>query len=267
MDKKKLLAKFLLLILLCFGITIKTWASDEIEDLKTAYPDTIQDVTSSSIIWKDGTHMPIRDSLSLIGGLQNLFFHRSGENISKRALICDNYEPFFKKMYGGSPRDVRKKLVTIYWMPHVFGNRYPLKVTTVNGIHKRLRRISAELEKLPPSHYKYLVNPGGTFYWRKVARQSYLSAHSFGIAIDINSERGNYWLWDLEKSRSGNKRLVYRNHIPMRIVKIFEKEGFLWGGRWHYYDTMHFEYHPELFVTESGLSDHFKAQLRLHCLS
>ena len=25
-----------------------------------------------------------------------------------------------------------------------------------------------------------------------------------------------------------------------------EAEGFIWGGRWYHYDTMHFEYRPEL---------------------
>ena len=27
---------------------------------------------------------------------------------------------------------------------------------------------------------------------------------------------------------------------------IFERHGFIWGGKWHHYDTMHFEYRPEL---------------------
>ena len=29
-------------------------------------------------------------------------------------------------------------------------------------------------------------------------------------------------------------------------VDAFEAEGFIWGGRWLHYDTMHFEYRPEL---------------------
>jgi hypothetical protein len=42
-------------------------------------------------------------------------------------------------------------------------------------------------------------------------------------------------------------RLVpYRNRIPHRIVEIFERHGFIWGGKWYHYDTMHFEYRPEL---------------------
>ena len=30
------------------------------------------------------------------------------------------------------------------------------------------------------------------------------------------------------------------------IVEIFERHGFIWGGKWYHYDTMHFEYRPEL---------------------
>ena len=32
----------------------------------------------------------------------------------------------------------------------------------------------------------------------------------------------------------------YRNRIPIEIVHIFEKHGFIWGGRRHHFDTMHF---------------------------
>jgi peptidoglycan LD-endopeptidase CwlK len=27
---------------------------------------------------------------------------------------------------------------------------------------------------------------------------------------------------------------------------VFEKHGFIWGAKWYHYDTMHFEYRPEL---------------------
>ena len=34
----------------------------------------------------------------------------------------------------------------------------------------------------------------------------------------------------------------------MTIVDVFERHGFIWGGRWFHYDTMHFEYRPELLA-------------------
>ncbi len=38
----------------------------------------------------------------------------------------------------------------------------------------------------------------------------------------------------------------FRNRIPLGIVTICEKHGFIWGGTWYHGDTMHFEYRPEL---------------------
>ena len=38
----------------------------------------------------------------------------------------------------------------------------------------------------------------------------------------------------------------YKNRMPLEIVEAFEHEGFIWGGQWAHYDTMHFEYRPEL---------------------
>lgn len=221
-----------------------------LESLKIAYPEYIDEITSQYVGWKDGSRMPIKGSFASFNKLFGSLYHvdHSLGSISEKDVLEDDYEPFFRKMYGSNLKQVKSNLVTVYWMPKIFGHRYPIRVTSVNGVAKKIQRISAELEKLPPQYYKYLDNPAGGFYWRKVAGQSYLSAHSFGIAIDINSHYGNYWLWDVKKYKCGLSKLPNHNHIPQRIVQIFENEGFYWGGRWHFYDTMHFEYRPELFV-------------------
>ncbi|WP_240488652.1 M15 family metallopeptidase [Labilithrix luteola] len=53
----------------------------------------------------------------------------------------------------------------------------------------------------------------------------------------------NYWEW--EKKPDGS--FTWKNSIPQAIVDAFESERFIWGGRWAHFDTMHFEYRPELF--------------------
>ena len=63
------------------------------------------------------------------------------------------------------------------------------------------------------------------------------------IAIDIALKRSHYWRND-KPGKDG--AIAFKNEIPMEIVRIFEKHGFIWGGRWYHYDTMHFEYRPEL---------------------
>jgi len=142
------------------------------------------------------------------------------------------YEPLFFRMYGSSASVARRNLVSINW----FGQR--IRVTRVNGVASKLKAVERELAKIPNIR-KYLRPIGGTFKWRKIAGTSRMSVHSFGAAIDINVKYSAYWRWNKGKYR-------YQNKIPLSIVKVFEKHGFIWGGRWYHYDTMHFEYRPEL---------------------
>jgi hypothetical protein len=62
--------------------------------------------------------------------------------------------------------------------------------------------------------------------------------HAWGAAIDINPAYSNYWRWSVASG--------YVNRIPPELVAVFERHGFIWGGRWAHFDTMHFEYRPEL---------------------
>jgi hypothetical protein len=70
--------------------------------------------------------------------------------------------------------------------------------------------------------------------------------HAYGAAIDLNLGYANYWMW--EKDRAAR----YVNRMPPSIVEIFERHGFIWGGKWHHFDTMHFEYRPELLPSETA---------------
>ena len=253
MDKISVVRQFtslFLFITFCFfQIPAQAGTTSDLKKLQAAYPDYVNSVSSTYVAWKDGTRMAIESS-PLVDWFTNRFMHldKSVGVISRRDIAHDRYEPFFKKMYGGTADAVKQNLVTIYWMPHVFGKRYPLRVTRVNDIDKKLQRISAELEKLPRADFKYLERPAGAFYWRNVDMEDYLSAHSFGIAVDINSQHSDYWLWDLRRAGKSISEVEYHNHVPMEIVKIFEKEGFFWGGNWYFYDTMHFEYRPDLLI-------------------
>ena len=134
---------------------------------------------------------------------------------------------------------MQKNLVTISWVPGICG--CSVQVNSVNGVSEKLKAVSDEIEStLGPEFNKYLSRTGGTFNWRNIAGTNRLSTHAFGTSIDINTNYSNYWQWD------GN--FSWKNKIPMEIVEIFEKHGFIWGGKWYHYDTMHFEYRPELLV-------------------
>jgi hypothetical protein len=42
--------------------------------------------------------------------------------------------------------------------------------------------------------------------------------------------------------------------MPREIVEIFERHGFIWGGKWYHYGTMHFGYRPELIALAKSKS-------------
>lgn len=148
-------------------------------------------------------------------------------------------EAFFKAVYGASKQEVAKNLVPVIWMPQSSGQT--VMISKVNGANTQLEKISKELDALPDHFKKFLLKIGGTFNWRPIAGTNRLSTHSYGIAIDINPDMSSYWRWD--------KVYSYNNKIPREIVEIFERNGYIWGGKWYHYDTMHFEYRPELLPT------------------
>jgi hypothetical protein len=152
------------------------------------------------------------------------------------------HEGFFKAIYGKTKSDVTKNLTTVIWSPR--NAKQMIRITTINNVHKRVMDISNELEE-HAEWKKYYSNIGGTFNWRNIAGTKRISFHSFGITMDINTKHSHYWQWDC-KCTDENKVIPYRNIIPQGIVDIFEKHGFIWGGKWYHYDTMHFEYRPEL---------------------
>ena len=101
-------------------------------------------------------------------------------------------------------------------------------VTCNKGMIPQLRAALSEVvdrglaDKIHPGEY------AGCYYPRFIANDPAkgLSLHSWGIAVDLNvpgNQRGTAGLMD------------------RRVVAIFKRWGFAWGGDWHYTDPMHFE--------------------------
>jgi len=267
LNNSNIIAMFILFILLTnqsFAqrdsiLSNNTFLSRQIpENLKSlcnSYPNYISVLDYNHIVWKDGEIQVFDDSLFKTFD-QMLDDADLQEQMNQDYVIGRNYvipilnydpgrirnEYFFKKMYGKNEVEVKKNLVSIVWLPKSLNQK--LLVTKINGVDKKLEKISNILDTMV-QFLPYLQSPGGTYVWRKIKNTNRLSMHSFGIEIDINIKFSDYWLWNLSKNTGIIK---YKNRIPMEIVEIFEKEGFIWGGKWYHYDTMHFEYRPELIL-------------------
>jgi hypothetical protein len=146
-------------------------------------------------------------------------------------------------MYGDCRKgEVTGRLKQVAWAPNQGGGT--LLVTSVNGVADKLRAVSRELEALPATMARYMVPSAGTYNCRVIAGTKRLSVHAYGAAIDLSTAYGDYWQW--AKRKTGT--FVYTNRFPLEIVEIFERHGFIWGGKWYHFDTFHFEYRPELIT-------------------
>lgn len=224
--------------------------------LVATYPDHLRGHDGTGLLWRDGTRMQFDDGnddkpfekLLDEGDAQDQFYrpYPRGPMASPPAVDVDpgrvRNERFFIKMYGDCRSGgVERDLVDVVWLPSRGGSRVP--VTRINGVAERLRAVSEILDRLPDAMTKYVRPIAGTFNCRTISGTTRLSPHAYAIAVDINVKFSDYWRW---RRPGPGSRVAYRNRIPQAIVDAFEANGFIWGGKWYHYDTMHFEYRPEL---------------------
>lgn len=148
---------------------------------------------------------------------------------------------FFDAIYGDSRHAVEKDLVS------VTGERFPARfqVTRKQNVNCQLQAVIGHLEMAVEDYTDVFSDIGGGFNWRTISGTSRLSAHAYGIAVDVNPEVGQYWKWTgVGEGKVGR----YGNLVPQEVVETFERFGFIWGGKWHHFDGMHFEYRPEMII-------------------
>jgi len=232
------------------------WAASP-EDLVRAYPGMLLGVEGSALVWRDGTRMPLgglHPGLSGGEGLGSILdqlaqaYPAGGASGGPPADDPGRVrnQAFFDKMYGDCRAGgVAPKLVRISWLPRSWG--HGVSITAVNGVDRQLEAVSRELDELPAEERKYAFPIGGTYNCRTIAGSGETSMHGWGAAIDLNTAFSEYWRWSRRWSEGAS-----RVPLPAAIVAIFERHGFIWGGRWSHFDTMHFEYRPELLGLRPG---------------
>lgn len=220
------------------------------------YPNLITSVDETAIILKDGTRFPYHtdtvktswdekiNNADLATQLEQSY--DAGGIESPPPYLQSpgrlRYQPFFQALYGKDKKAIEKNLVRITW-PTLKGS-IKLPVNKVGGVDKKLYLIGQEIAKLPKKD-RIWAEGATTYCYRVIKDTDRLSMHSYGIAIDLAPTTTQYWK---DEAPNETDKIGYKNTMPLSIVRIFEKHGFIWGGRWYHYDTMHFEYRPELLA-------------------
>ncbi|MFQ6608787.1 MAG: M15 family metallopeptidase [Fidelibacterota bacterium] len=90
-----------------------------------------------------------------------------------------------------------------------------------------------------------------SFKQRKISGSNNVSYHFYGLALDLvpNSYEGKQvnWKWSSVYFKEWHLiPLAKRWSPPQKVIDAFEHNGFVWGGKWSHFDTIHFEYVPEI---------------------
>ena len=164
--------------------------------------------------------------------------------------------PLLHEVYGNSKNQVEGNLTNVKAGPqHLLFNEQ-------NGAAEALDLVMDELVPMAgnnPKIYPFVFPMSGTFNYRNIAGTGQLSPHAFGTAIDLARNNKDYWKWATREE--GEKRLAV---YPREIVKVFENNRFVWGGKWAHFDILHFEYRPELILKARYFSEKAKPDQHWH---
>lgn len=156
---------------------------------------------------------------------------------------------FFDILYSAdSQKNVEKNIISVSFLGK--GTRIHERIKTpLKNVEKKIKKLAetdASVKKFVDG-----MKSCDAYHWRLIDGTDRKSYHSLGTAIDVLPKRITgeiFWSWARDKNPSGwyMTPLSRRWLPPDAVVKIFEEEGFIWGGKWAIWDNMHFEYRPDL---------------------
>jgi hypothetical protein len=235
----------------------ETTAKRDLLALLLAYPDEIKDLIREKdnifLIMKSGRKI-IYDDKKQKSFEQKLAAADLQDMLEQLYPLSDinelnqgNFDPgriraydFLKEVSGAAQKQISANLIGV-----------PLGSTNLpfnknNNAAGSLKAAFGEILKLVSSNpeiYSHIYPIGGTYNYRFIAGTGLLSPHAFGIAIDLKSDKYGYWRWATKAQGQG-----CLNSFPRELVRIFEQNHFIWGGKWAHFDIFHFEYRPELII-------------------
>jgi hypothetical protein len=152
-------------------------------------------------------------------------------------------------LFGQTESEVRSHGQSVTFLDHrMFVNT--LLVEPLQAVEAEVRAAARRDQAVE----KWIENLNITFSFidKDIAGSGSRSYHAYGLAVDLvplsYGGKQMYWRW----SRVFNRERWYRIPMarrwspPQAVVEAFERQGFVWGGKWVRFDAIHFEYRPEI---------------------
>ena len=255
--------------------------AQEVRALARAYPDRVEDIAVRNgqwalridgrwFYWADGRLLG-KDLLSRADEFTPIRFYRyyrgplevpelPPEFEERLKAILDERESdppvrhpgFQDALYGiASHAEADAAMSEVEFLGHAT-RVHPIAVDALSRVENDVRA-AAQSDADVAEFLRGLDTVEG-YHWRNIAGTRARSFHSYGVAVDlIPSYYGGdfgYWRWAAQAGIEEWWELgpEDRFSVPQPIVDAFERHGFVWGGKWLFFDPIHFEYRPEVFL-------------------
>jgi len=251
-----------------------------IQAFKKGYPEKIQEISYKNddwavkvydrwFYWADGRLLP-EDLVMQKDRYNSHVFYRYPENLPRFEELPDDlkkridsileerkknpierHPDFLNAMWRIYDRDTSwARVKTTYFLGYKLQIHRDLLEDLANVEEEIQRRMLVDRNL---REFVRSLNRIDGYNWRRIAETDTLSVHSYGMALDLilehSGRREVYWLWTQNKGLNFYDQPYNRRFSPPdSFIKSFEKFGFIWGGKWLFFDTIHFEYRPEILI-------------------
>jgi len=224
---------------------------DFITNVEYRENDTAFQINNDWIYFCNGKMLSLKNLKNEYKFSSIFYDYKSGVLTKTPAMKRKGVNPshdFWNVLFGKTERDVRKLGQKITFLNHhAFVNN--ICVNPLEKIEKQI--INAALTNSKVQAFIDELDIMYSFQRKKIRGVGNLSFHAYGLAVDLVPKSFNgkhvYWKWSRVYDKNwAHIPLNKRWSPPQEVINAFEQNGFIWGGKWLHFDTIHFEYRPEL---------------------
>jgi hypothetical protein len=239
-----------------------------IQGVERTETDVVFTIRGQRIHYRDGKLLA-EDQLPRSGEYTSLFYeYRTGQLEANPGYVPfpeRRSSDFLDALFGRTDQEIRS---SCRWV-QLLGHRVYVQEVCAPALLEIDRSIT-NAARVSPEVDEFLrsIRVMYSMKRRQVSGTENMSYHSYGLAIDIIPRsyggRHVYWRWSSVYLKDWDRiPFSQKWHPPQQVIDAFEKNGFVWGGKWYYFDNVHFEYRPEILYI-SGKNPHQNSPLRLH---
>jgi hypothetical protein len=187
-----------------------------------------------------------------------VFYRYSPDPLTEPPVVPDEFplacRDVLETLWGNDETEIRRQTRGVRFLNRrMIVNQ--ILLAPLAAVERDLLQLAAR--SAPVAEWIASIEIAYSFIVRDIAASDAPSYHGWGMAFDLvptsYEGRAVYWRWSRALDREGWQSIPMEGRWspPHAAIEVFERHGFVWGGKWAYFDMIHFEYRPEIIIYNS----------------